>query len=152
SSLHRSATHRFADAPPPADVLQSYLRSLHVEDLALVCALRRGSDPAWGEFVTRYRPVLYAAARAILGAAGEARARELADSLYAELYGVEGAGGTRSRPLLDYFHGRSKLSTWLRTILAQRHVDSVRAAHRTDSLDLEEESAAPLPAAKPGGQ
>ena len=63
-----------------------------------------------------------------MGSAGEARARELADSLYAELYGLNGAGGARGRALLDYFHGRSKLATWLRTVLAQRHVDALRAA------------------------
>jgi RNA polymerase sigma-70 factor (ECF subfamily) len=96
--------------------------------------LRRGSDTAWEEFIAAYRPVLYAAARAIVGAAGEARARELADSLYAELYGLSRAGN-QGHPLLDYFHGRSKLSTWLRTVLAQRHVDALRATQRTDSID-----------------
>ncbi|HXW22165.1 MAG TPA: hypothetical protein VEK14_04590, partial [Rhodomicrobium sp.] len=99
--LHRSAMHRFADALPPVDALETYLHSLQAADLALVCALRRGSEQAWEEFVARYRPLLYRAARAIVGSAGEERARELADSLYAELYGVEGAGGTRSCPLLD---------------------------------------------------
>ena len=141
AALHRSALHRFGDALPQADVLRNYLLSLHIDDLALVCALRRGSDSAWEEFVARYRPVLYAAARAIAGSSGEARARELADSLYAELYGLEGAGGARSRALLDYFHGRSKLSTWLRTVLAQRHVDAIRAASRNQSLEDENENA-----------
>jgi RNA polymerase sigma factor (sigma-70 family) len=58
--------------------------------------------------------------------------------LYAELYGLRGAGGARGRALLDYFHGRSKLATWLRTVLAQRHVDSLRSAKRTESLGEEE--------------
>jgi RNA polymerase sigma-70 factor (ECF subfamily) len=141
AALHRSALHRFGDPLPQADVLRNYLHSLYIEDLALVCALRRGSDAAWEEFVTGCRPVLYAAARAIAGSSGEGRARELADSLYAELYGLEGAGGARSRALLDYFHGRSKLSTWLRTVLAQRHVDAIRAARRNQSLEDENESA-----------
>src|SRR2546427_2740102 len=96
---------------------------------------------------------LYAAARAIVGlGAGEARARELADSLYAELY-MGGASGSaapkvrtddagqagmpplRGRPLFDYFHGRSKLSTWLRAVLAQRHVDAFRASRRMQSFE-----------------
>jgi len=138
AALYRSASYRFGTALPADETLQAYLRALHLEDLALVCALRRGSEPAWNEFVAQYRPLLYAAARAIVGAAGEARARELADSLYAELYGIDRAGGQRTRALLDYFHGRSKLSTWLRTILAQRHVDALRAGQRTDSLDAEQ--------------
>ena len=133
-ALYRSASQRFGQ-PPPGDSLDQYLSALHLSDLALACALRRDSAPAWEEFVARYRPVLYAAARAVVGSAGEARARELADSLYAELYGLDRAGGARRRPLLDYFHGRSKLATWLRAVLAQRHVDSLRAARHTESLD-----------------
>jgi RNA polymerase sigma factor (sigma-70 family) len=138
AALFRSAVYRFGGALPPGDPLESYLRSLHLEDVALVCALRKGSEPAWEEFVARYRPILYNAARAIVSSAGEARARELADSLYAELYGLGGAGGARGRALLDYFHGRSKLATWLRTVLAQRYVDSLRAARRTESLGDDE--------------
>ena len=140
-ALHRSAAQRFAGQPPSGDALAAYLEKLHLPDLALACALRQGSAPAWEEFVASYRPVLYSAARAVVGSAGEARARELADSLYAELYGLDRAGGQRHRPLLDYFHGRSKLATWLRAVLAQRHVDSLRAAHHTESLD---ESLAPI--------
>ena len=134
AALLRSAMHRFGGALPPGDSLETYLRSLYLEDVALVCALQKQSGPAWEEFVARYRPILYSAARAIVGSAGEARARELADSLYAELYGLDGVGGARGRALLGYFHGRSKLATWLRTILAQRHVDALRAAKRTESL------------------
>ena len=95
AALLRSATYRFAGAPPPGDPLEAYLRSLHLEDVALVCALRKDSGPAWEEFVAGHRPILYSAARAIVGSAGEARARELADSLYAELYGLDRAGGAR---------------------------------------------------------
>jgi RNA polymerase sigma-70 factor, ECF subfamily len=137
-ALYRSAAHRFGGTFPANETLEAYLRALHLEDLALVCALQRGSEAAWNEFVAQYRPVLYAAARAVVGAAGEARARELADSLYAELYGLDRSGAQRARSLLNYFHGRSKLSTWLRTVLAQRHVDALRAGLRTNSLDGEQ--------------
>jgi RNA polymerase sigma-70 factor (ECF subfamily) len=140
SALYRSAERHFAGAPPAGEALEIFLRGLHLEDLAMACALRQGSEQAWEEFVARYRPLLYAAARAIVTTAGEARAHELADSLYADLYGVKTAGGEPRRPLLDYFHGRSKLSTWLRAVLAQRHVDILRAARRTEPL-AEEESA-----------
>jgi hypothetical protein len=92
--------------------------------------------------------VLYAAARAIVRSAGEARARELADSMYAELYGLNRAGG-EGRPLLDYFHGRSKLATWLHAVLAQRHVDSLRAGKHTESLDDDEPLAPHRPVALP---
>jgi RNA polymerase sigma-70 factor (ECF subfamily) len=134
-ALYRSAIHRFAGVAPAPDALEAYLNTLHLEDLALACALRRGSEEAWEHFVATYRPLLYAAARAIAGSAGEAHARELADSLYGELYGVSRSGAERASSLLDYFHGRSKLSTWLRSILAQRHVDSMRASQRLEPLD-----------------
>jgi RNA polymerase sigma factor (sigma-70 family) len=145
-ALHRSASRRFAGQLPDGEALAEYLAALHLPDLALACALRKGSAAAWEEFVASYRPMLHAAARAIVGTAGEARARELADSLYAELYGLNRAGGPGEgrRPLLDYFHGRSKLSTWLRAVLAQRHVDALRATQRTESLDEPLASVRPL--------
>jgi RNA polymerase sigma factor (sigma-70 family) len=137
AALCRSAAHRFDAGEPTAEAAEAYFRALHLEDLALACALRRGSEPAWEQFMAEYRPVLRAAARAIVGAGGEERARELADSLYAELYGLDRSGGARKNPLLDYFHGRSKLATWLRTVLAQRYVDAWRPSRRMESLDDE---------------
>ena len=61
-------------------------------------------------------------------------AREIADSLWADLYGTDLRDGNR-RSLLDYFHGRSSLATWLRAIVAQRHIDGIRAGARFDSID-----------------
>ena len=37
--------------------------------------------------------------------------------------------------MFRYFHGRSTLATWLRSVLAQRHVDAVRARRRTEPLE-----------------
>ena len=148
ADLLRSAARHFAADPPAGEVLEAFLRGLHLEDLALACALRRGSEPAWEEFMARYRPVLYAAARAIISPGDESRARELADSLYAELYGIKAGADGKVRSLLEYYHGRSKLSTWLRAVLAQRHVDTLRASQRTVSLDDEangEARPAPIP-------
>jgi len=135
AALYRSAAHHLENAP--AEAVESYLEAVHLEDLALACALRNGSELAWEQFVSEYRPVLRAAARAIVGKGGEERARELADSLYAELYGLDRKGNERKTSLLDYFHGRSRLSTWLRTVLAQRHVDGLRASQRTQPQDVE---------------
>jgi RNA polymerase sigma-70 factor len=95
-------------------------------DLALARACADGSPEAWDRFVAEYRPRLYAAARAI---AGPDQGRELADSLYAELYGLETREGQR-RSLFTYYQGRSSLMTWLRAVLAQRHVDALRAGTR----------------------
>jgi RNA polymerase sigma-70 factor (ECF subfamily) len=135
AALYRSAAHYSGSAP--GETAESYLGALQLEDLALTCALRNGSEPAWEQFISEYRPILRAAARAIVGKGGEESARELADSLYAELYGLDRKGNERKVSLLDYFHGRSRLSTWLRAVLAQRHVDGLRASQRTQPRDDE---------------
>lgn len=133
-TLERSVAHRFTDANAlrsDSRAIQGYLDSLHVADLCLACACSDGNAAAWDYFVARYRPELHRAARAI---AGEGAARELADSLYAELYGLREVDGRR-KSLFEYFLGRSKLSTWLHAVLAQRHVDGFRRARNTESLD-----------------
>jgi RNA polymerase sigma-70 factor (ECF subfamily) len=90
--------------------------------------------------IASYRPILYRAARGMTG--DSATGRELADTLWAELYGI---GRTRTsmasdnrRPLLAYFHGRSTLATWLRSVLAQRHVDTIRARQRDEPLNQDD--------------
>ena len=114
--------------------LEDYLESLRAEDLALAIACRGGVAAAWETFIGKYRPILYSSARAICR--DESAAREIADSMWAELYGIaNGADGTKRRSLLDYFHGRSSLATWMRAIVAQRHIDSVRSSQRFDPLD-----------------
>ena len=125
---------------------EAYLKSLHLEDLALACACSAGIETAWEFFIAEFRADLRSAARAILRASGSgdtARAEELADSLYAELYGMRSATDGQRKSLFKYFHGRSKLSTWLRAVLAQRHVDLLRAGGKTISLDAEHENESP---------
>jgi RNA polymerase sigma factor (sigma-70 family) len=39
--------------------------------------------------------------------------------------------------LLAHYHGRSRLITWLRSVLVQRHIDRVRATRRLEPLDDE---------------
>ena len=143
-ALRRSVEKRYGGACAGAAEVESYLKSLHLEDLALACACGEGLEAAWEFFVAHFRQDLRAAAGAILrtsGPADDVRAEELADSLYAELYGVTPTGSGRRKSLFEYFHGRSKLSTWLRAVLAQRHVDLMRKGWRTVSLETEEDEA-----------
>lgn len=128
-AIGRSVAHRF-DTPPSTAEAEAYLASLHVADLALACACRAGNDSAWEHLVRDVRPALYASARTIAGDEG----RELADSLYAELYGLPGADG-QPRSLLAYFHGRSRLITWLRSVMVQRLIDRRRQSSRLTPLD-----------------
>ncbi|MGB6429877.1 MAG: sigma-70 family RNA polymerase sigma factor [Candidatus Acidiferrales bacterium] len=134
--LHSSAARHFGDSSSGPAEIERYLKTLRLEDLALAAACAAGHSEAWDYFVAHYREPLYAAARAIIGAPRDAeRARELADSLYADLYGLPNAAGARRKPLFSYFHGRSKLSTWLRAVLSQRYVDQLRAGNRQIALD-----------------
>ena len=137
AALERSTTHRFGAAQPLQEhLIRGYLETLNVRDLALARACSAGNNAAWDFFMAQFRPELYRAARAIVGntGGGEAAARDLADSLCADLYGLREREGKR-QSLFDYFHGRSKLGTWLRAILARRHVDEIRRTRRTESLE-----------------
>ena len=63
----------------------------HSADLELARLCAEGDEHAWERFVREYRPLLYRAADALDRTHG---AREIADSLYAELYGVNGRTAT----------------------------------------------------------
>ncbi len=138
-ALARSATKAFVDRVPAGPELERYLAGLHLEDLALACACAAGHEGAWEHVIREHRPALYRAAAAIDPTGG---ARDLADSLYAELFGLKDTAGVR-QSLFRYFHGRSSLATWLRSILAQRHVDGIRSHRRLEPLPDEEPAAPP---------
>jgi RNA polymerase sigma-70 factor len=103
------------------------LGTLRVEDLGLALGCAQGNERAWDTFCSEYRGVLYGAARAIVHE--EAQARELADSLLTELYGVDSSEAVRSSRF-TYFHGRSSLKTWLRAVLYQQFVNEYRRQSR----------------------
>jgi RNA polymerase sigma-70 factor, ECF subfamily len=131
--LEASLERTFGASAPSAADAERYLSSLNLSDLALAAACAEGIDAAWDHFIREHRPALYRAADALDPGGG---ARELADALYAELYGVRERDGER-RSLFRYFSGRSSLATWLRAILAQRHVDRFRAGRRLEPLDAD---------------
>jgi len=56
----------------------------------------------------------------------------LADAIYGELF---------SKSLFRYFHGRSSLATWLRSLLSQRYIDRYRETRRLEPLPEVESSA-----------
>jgi RNA polymerase sigma-70 factor (ECF subfamily) len=142
-ALGRSVASRFGGSGANVGEIADYLDTLYLEDLALACACAEGQVTAWAYFVECFRPALRSAARAM---AGDGNGAELADGIYAELYGLEEREGRR-RSLFDYFHGRSRLATWLRAVIAQRHVDRVRQVKRFEPLEDGEEPRAPDPPA-----
>jgi RNA polymerase sigma-70 factor (ECF subfamily) len=99
-------------------------RTQLLKDLLLARACARGNPLAWDCFLTRYREKLYRAGAAI--ARDEVRGRELADSLYAELYGTRLQQEGKRVSKLDSFQGRGSLEGWLKTLLAQEYVNRFR--------------------------
>ncbi|HEY1965380.1 MAG TPA: hypothetical protein VGG59_10640, partial [Acidobacteriaceae bacterium] len=106
---------------------QNFLASLRLEELVLARACAKGDERAWEVFLTRYRATLYETAYKI--AKVESEARGLADSLYAELYGIDAKGQQRASKLL-YYQGRGSLQGWLRTVIAQEYVNRYRSTKR----------------------
>jgi RNA polymerase sigma-70 factor, ECF subfamily len=126
------AKHLATDAA--VEALREFISKLHVEELALARACAAGNDAAWEAFLLRYRESLYEAGIAI--AKDYSLGRELADSLYAELWGA--GGSQRTSPLLSYM-GYGSLEGWLRTTMARSFIDRYRSQRRLVSLEQETE-------------
>jgi len=126
--------------------LRIFFLSLRIDELALARACAAGSNPAWEVFLTRYREKLYLSALRI--AREDSAARELADTLYADLYGTTTRDGRRVSKLASYT-GRGSLEGWLRTVLAQEYVNRYRRTKRYVSLDEESEEGIQFRAPEP---
>lgn len=129
---------KFSAAPSASSGGQrEFFINLRLEEFALARACALGRERAWEIFLTRYRAKLYEMARAVTRE--ESSARELADSIYAELYGLEARDGKRRAKLLFYY-GRGSLEGWLRTVLAQEWVNRYRKTKRNVSLEEQQEA------------
>src|SRR5882757_1353419 len=119
----------------PRETAEFYA-GLRVEELALAHACAAGQERAWEIFMSRYREKLYDIATYIAREASAAR--ELADSLNADLFGTTTRDGQRVSKLASYT-GRGSLEGWLRTVIAQEFVNKYRRQRKLVSLDGEEE-------------
>lgn len=123
-----------------------FLESLRLEELVLAWACAAGNERAWEVFLNRFRNTLYETAYKI--APTESTGRELADSLYAELYGVDARGQQRTSKLW-YYQGRGSLQGWLRVVTAQEYINRYRSVRRETSLDAAVEEGAQFAAPEP---
>ena len=137
---------KYLPTPAGESASVAFCRGLRLEDLALARACAAGHERAWEVFLTRYREKLYDAGRAITRE--DSSARELADSLYANLYGTEMRDGRRTCKL-NYYTGRGSLEGWLRATLAQEYVNRYRRGKREVSLEEKTEAGAQFAAADP---
>jgi RNA polymerase sigma-70 factor, ECF subfamily len=120
----------------PEAELRTFFLNLRIDELALARACAAGHNQAWEIFLTRYREKLYLAALRI--AREDSAAREMANTLYADLYGTTTREGRRVSKLSSYT-GRGSLEGWLRTVLAQEYVNRYRRTKRLVSLEEESE-------------
>jgi RNA polymerase sigma-70 factor, ECF subfamily len=143
---------KHATAASSETEIRTFFLSLRVDELAIARACAAGNNSAWEIFLTRYREKLYQSALRI--AREDSAARELADTLYADLYGTNTREGQRVSKLSSYT-GRGSLEGWLRTVLSQEYVNRYRRTKRLVSLDEESEDGvqfrAPEPDPVPGG-
>jgi len=127
-----------------------FCSSLKLPELVLARACAAGNERAWETFMVRYREKLYEMGLHITRE--DSAARELSDTLYADLYGTVTRDGQRISKLSSYT-GRGSLEGWLRTVMAQEHVNRYRRQKRMVSLDEDTEEgtqfAAPTSAAAP---
>ncbi len=113
-----------------------FYAALRLEELALARACAAGNERAWQDFISRYRQKLHSMALHITRDA--AHAAELADSLFADLYGVNARDGLRNSKLI-FYTGRGSLEGWLRTVMAQEFINRFRKQKRTVSLEEQTE-------------
>jgi RNA polymerase sigma-70 factor (ECF subfamily) len=136
---------KYAPASNPAQA-RDFCKTLKLEELVLARACAAGNEKAWETFLIRYREKLYETGLQI--AREDSAARDLADSLYADLYGTTSREGVRVSKLNSYT-GRGSLEGWLRTVMAQEHVNRYRKQKRLVSLDEESEEGGQFAAPDP---
>jgi RNA polymerase sigma-70 factor (ECF subfamily) len=137
--------HKYAPQASPQQATE-FCACLRLEELALARACAGGNELAWQDFISRYRQKLRSMALHITR--DGAHAAELADSLFADLYGVNTRDGVRKSKLI-FYTGRGSLEGWLRTVMAQEFINRYRKQKRTVSLDEQEEEGTQFVAADP---
>jgi len=147
--LHKYFVSAPKSAPSPPEQAQQkadFCAGLRLEELALARACAEGNERAWQDFISRYRQKLHGMALHITR--DGAHAAELADSLFADLYGVNARDGLR-RSKLVFYTGRGSLEGWLRTVMAQEFINRYRKQKRTVSLEEQTEAGVQFAAAVP---
>ena len=129
-----------------ADEKADFCAALRLEELALARACAAGNARAWEDFISRYRQKLHGMALHITR--DGAHAAELADSLFADLYGVSARNGVRNSKLV-FYTGRGSLEGWLRTVMAQEFVNRYRKQKRAVSLEEQAEEGVQFLAKEP---
>ncbi|HEU4595079.1 MAG TPA: sigma-70 family RNA polymerase sigma factor [Pyrinomonadaceae bacterium] len=133
ATLEKYLLRHRADAS--AQEVVEFLDALHADELLLVVACERGDERAWDDLMGRFKATVLSAARG--ASAGEAEAEELAQSVWAELYGLRVREDGTLAGKLAYYSGCGSLGGWLRAVVGQLAVDR----HRRSSKLVQTEDA-----------
>ncbi len=108
--------------------ISKFIDEMQADDLCLIIACERGDENAWTDLVERFTPTVRSAARS--ASSNEDAAEDLAQSIWAELYGLRARKDGMPAGKLAYYSGRGSLAGWLRAVVAQLAVDVFRKQSR----------------------
>ncbi len=109
--------------------IAAFIDELQADDLCLIVACELGDESAWSELVQRFTPTVRSAARS--ASSNEDSAQDLAQSIWAELYGLRVRSDGKPASKLAYYSGRGSLAGWLRAVVGQLAIDQHRKHSRT---------------------
>jgi RNA polymerase sigma-70 factor, ECF subfamily len=112
------------DPATPAAEVTKFIDEMQADDLCLIIACERGDENAWHDLVERFTATVRSAARS--ASSNEDAAEDLAQSIWAELYGLRVRDDGQRASKLAYYSGRGSLAGWLRAVVAQLAVDTFR--------------------------
>jgi len=116
--------------------IAKFIDELQADDLCLIIACERGDENAWNDLVERFTTTVRSAARS--ASSNEDAAEDLAQSIWAELYGLRTRKDGAPASKLAYYSGRGSLAGWLRAVVGQLAVDTFRKQSRL--VQTEEDS------------
>ncbi|HEV8426603.1 MAG TPA: sigma-70 family RNA polymerase sigma factor [Pyrinomonadaceae bacterium] len=108
--------------------ISKFIDDMQADDLCLIIACELGDETAWNDLVERFKPTVRSAARS--ASSNEDAAEDLAQSIWAELYGLRVRKDGTPASKLSYYSGRGSLAGWLRAVVSQLAVDTFRKQSR----------------------
>lgn len=124
------------DENASVEAITDFIEKLQADDLCLIVACEQGNQKAWSDLVERFSITVRSAARS--ASSNEEGAEDLAQSIWAELYGLRVREDGRPAGKLAYYSGRGSLAGWLRAVVTQLAIDQHRKQSRL--VQTEEDS------------